>query len=465
MSKRLTGILLIIAGIAAFHLLGSQPETNPLWYNQISAKIYSDPVSAGDRYVFLGGDKGKREFKLFEFDAQGKLSAESLQMSFLPYSPIVVGNMVVVGDSARVVRGFSVPGLKLEWESGTVEPIKIPPVKLDNENFLVQSDAHTLFCLNSKTGKPVWDKIFSDSLVNFAAGRVIVCIHGYDDLKTPKWKASALNPEDGSTVWTINLSLSQDTPLFVQNVCVLASSEGEILIADQESGSVLHRHPVKGMKAVQILDETLIMLASGGSRVICMSLMTGNSWSTTMQSGFIGAAKFGERLMLIDKKNLRCLDVTTGSQLWRRELEDVYNAFPHRNGIFTTHKDSFFSRQTYGSYIGTESGRNIWMASSRGLFMKPLPTSYGDLLVSYEGSIRMMPKPAGSEVTPTKTATPTQVLDPTADNINFWKENNASATTAAASASVAAPQEEAASESPSEEIDGQVKDDGWLKKD
>ncbi len=393
------GMILVVAGLAAFHFLGSQPETPPLWKNGVSAKIFSDPISVGENYIFLGGDKGRKIFKLFAINRQGELAAESPTLSSFPFPPIVTGDTIILGDSARMIRGFSLPDLKIKWESGTMEQFKLPPTKVSEDRFLIQSTKHVLFCLDSQTGKPVWERSFVDTLVNFAVGKVIVCLHGYTDLKVPQWKATAISPETGETVWTLTLPLSHDTPLFVQNICVLSSNEGEIIIVNQNDGSVLHKNTVKGLKAVQILDQTLVMLAAGGSRVVCMSLMTGSSWSTTLQSGFNGAAKYGERILLTDKKSLRCLDVDTGAQFWRRDLANVYNAFPHRRGIFVTHKDSFFSRETYGSYIETGTGQSTWQAMGRSLFMQPLITNEGDFVISYDGQYRMLPKPAGDNST------------------------------------------------------------------
>ena len=411
--------------ITAFHLLGTQPETMPVWYGSISQKVFSDPVAAADRYVFLGGDKGKHVFQLYEIDNSGRLTAESVKMSYLPYPPLVDGNMVILADSAKMIRGFSVPGLKIAWEAGAIDSFKVPPVKVGNGRVIVQSTANALFCLDTQTGQPVWEKSFTDSIVNYSAGRVIICIHGLNDQKNTRWKVSALNPEDGALLWSTEANMSQDTPLFVQNVCVLASFDGEIMILDQETGTVLYRNQAKGLKAAQILDETLIMMASGGSRIVCMSLMTGNSWSTTMQAGFTGAAKYGDRLLLLDKKNLRCVDVNSGAQAWRRELDEVYNAFPHRRGIFVTHKDSFFSRKTFGSYIETGSSLSLWSVSGRSLFMRPLVTDNGDLLVAYDGTYSLIAKPTTPLAAALNASDTNGIDDPTSKNIKFWKDDQA----------------------------------------
>jgi len=472
MSSRLLGIILIVISILAFHLLGSQPETQALWQRNISDKIYSDPVAVGNRFVFIAGDKGKREYKLYEIDENGNTTAQSVQLPNLPYEPLGYENMVVIGDYGRMLRGFSVPGLQIAWESGTVEPFRIPPIK-SGDNIIVQSTADSLFCLDSKTGQPVWDHTFTDTLVNYGVGKTIVCLHGYADLKNPSWKATALDPESGEVLWTSTSPLSADTPLFAQNICVLASNEGEMLIIDQFSGNLLYKHPIKGLKALQILNEHLLMLAAGGSRLICISLMDGKSWTTTMQSNLTGVARYGSRLLIADKKNVRCLNIDDGSAFWTRNLEDVYNAVPYRNGIFVTHKDSFFSRTTYGSYIETDKSESRWVSHGSSNFMKPLLTGAGELLLAYNGNIRMIPRTISGD-TPTDIAFPGQK---TPGEPDFWKNKNASDTgspaqpaTGTASASASATElnetEEPDDEKPAvpTEIAPPVVDD-WNKKD
>ncbi len=450
MPKRLIGIILIITGLVAFHLFGNQPETKPLWQKSINYKIYSSPVATADRFIFLAGDKGKREFQLTEINAEGTVTARSPVLPVLPYDPISFDGIVVLGDRARIIRGFSVPGLNLEWESGTVAPFPKGPVKSGTENFLVQSELSVLFCLSSKTGQPAWDKTFTDQLANYAADKVVICLHGYADVKKPAWKASGLDPDTGQTLWTIEQKLSANEPLFVQDIVIFTTTEGEILVVDQLTGQVLYKHPVPGLKAFEIFDDILIMLASGGSRLVCLSLMDGSSWTTTLQSGFVGAGKYGNRLLVSDKKNLRCLDASNGALVWTKNLQDVYNAFAFRNGIFVTHKDSFFARDTFGSYIETSSPDSLWLAYDRSIFNKPLVTSQGDLLLSYNGNYRMMGKALAKSTIPAQLG-----VDP-AEKINFWKNKTASETSADTSKSE--------KEKPANNSDAQL-DDGWGSND
>lgn len=466
MSSRLLGIILLIISVLAFHLLGSQPETQALWQRSIADKIYSDPISVGDRVIFVAGDKGKREYRLYEIDNRGNTTAQSVQLTNLPYDPIGYDNVVVVGDRAGMIRGFSVPGLQLVWESATMQPFQISPLKSGN-NLIVQSEASVLFCLDSKTGKPVWDYTFTDTLINFGVGKTIVCLHGYASLKDPRWKATVLDPETGEVLWKHTDPLNADTPLFIQDVCILTSSEGEVIIADQFSGNLLYRHPLKGVKALQVLDEHLIMLAAGGSRLISLSLMDGKSWTTTMQSNLTGIAKYGNRLLIADKKDLRCINIDDGSSFWIYQLEDVYSAVPFHKGIFITHKDSFFSRETYGSYFETDKPKTIWVAHGSSNFVKPLLISSGDLLLSYNGEIRLLPRSSNSTV-PGSVNFSEQKMP---SEPSFWKNKNASETTpnTASRPSILTPNTKEKTDSdaelPVDSPDSEPTADDWNKKD
>lgn len=427
MSKKVIGLIMVICGVAAFHLLGSQPETAPIWTSFVSNKIYSDPLLVANRYIFLGGDKGKKIYKLYEVDSLGKVSAESVKLPVLPYAPLPFADTVVVVDRNSMIRGFSVPGLKLAWESGTEQPIMIEPIKTDKDSFLVPSGKNILFCLNSKTGQPLWDHQFNKTLVNYGADGIVACITGFTDLKEPSWVLTGHSIDDGELLWTFGEPVSSEKPIFIQGLCLTTTSTGKLLVINQNTGELVYKHPADGLKAIQILDDRLILLAAGGSRVVCLSLMTGESWTTTMNSGFTGAAKFGNRILFANKKHVRCVNASNGSLFWSRNLGDIYNAFPFREGIFITHKDSFFDRSTYGSYLGTKSGTPIWTAYGKSIFQKPLITGKGDLVIAYNGTMKMLPSPLSSgSPEPSPTNLPIETGSFQKQQIDFLKSNIAS---------------------------------------
>ena len=424
MSKRLIGVILVITGILAFHLLGSQPETSPIWIKHAGMKNYSSPVSSNGHAIFISGQKSKRKYKLTQVDNEGNIE-KSIELPILPHPPISFRDKIVVSDKGQMIRGFSVPGLKLLWESGSMEPQRFPPLKINSEHFLIQSTKNLLFCLDSKTGQPVWSKQFNDNLISFSADQVITCIHGYTDVKKPAWKITALNKEDGEELWTFNGPVSPEPPFFYQNVCIHTNSEGQVLFLNQFTGEQIYKNEVSGLRITKILENKLILLSSGGSRIVCLSLITGNSWTTTLQSGFVAIAKAGNKLIIVDKKSVRAVDADSGTGLWSRNLEDVYNAFAFRKGIFVTHKDSFFSRTTYGSYIDGQTGRTKWVSYGKGIFYKPLIMNKGDLLVSYPGDIKLIPKPqsAVAQTYTPKVSPKVPDIDPM-NTDNFWKKKS-----------------------------------------
>ncbi|MDN5278584.1 MAG: hypothetical protein PWR01_2549 [Clostridiales bacterium] len=437
MSRRTIGILMIILGILAFHLLGSQPETAAIWTTYINNKIYSDPVEVAGKVIFMGGNKGKKAYFLYEVDKDGKVSAESVKLPVLPYQPIGFAKRVVIADKSNMIRGFSVPGLNLEWESGAAQPIALEPLKIGKDKILVSSGRNFIFCLDNETGKPVWDHQFSKTLVNFAADEIVACITGYTDLKEPSWSLTGHSTENGELLWTYEEPVSGDKPLFIQGLCLTTTASGQLIILNQRTGQAVYRHSATGLKAIQLLDDRLILLAAGGSRVVSLSLMTGDSWTTTMNSAFTGAAKYGNSLLLSNKKSVRCVNANTGALFWDRNLGDIYNAFPFRKGIFITHKDSFFDRSTYGSYLSVESGTPIWTTYGKSIFQKPVVTSQGDLVVAYNGMIRMLPSPRGSSSGQIDFPDSGKAVD----KIEFWKEETASASEKIEPDSVSAKQQ------------------------
>ncbi|MGM0598545.1 MAG: PQQ-binding-like beta-propeller repeat protein [Candidatus Rifleibacteriota bacterium] len=478
MSKKLIGLIMVILGILAFHLLGSQPETTALWSASIEEKIYSDPVEVAGRFVLLGGNKGKRYYHLFEVDKNGKVAAKSVKLPVLPYQPIPFADKVVVVDKSNMVRGFSVPGLKLEWESGTMKPIALKPKKLDDKSFLISSGRHGLYCLNADTGKPEWDYQFPKTLVGFAADEVLICITGYTDVENPAWKISGHSVVNGQEMWALDEKVSGDEPVFVQGFCVTTTDEGQLLVIKQSSGQVVYRHPAKGLKVAQIIGDRVLLLAAGGSRIVCLSLMTGQSWTTTMNSSLTGAARYADKLILVNKKRMRCVDVSNGTLHWNRGLNDIYNAFPFKKGIFITHKDSFFDRSTYGSYFSVNSGTPEWTSYGRSIFRRPLVTEYGDLAVTYRGTIKMIPTSEKTDLITEESQSINEKTDPEQKIIFFEQEKEelenenteestteASATKPVTTDGDSSVNTEKKSKKDSDdpiETDLKVKDTGWL---
>ena len=410
MSKRLIGIIIVIVCILAYHLLASDFETQSIWQSAIEEKILSDPLAASGNYVFWGGNKGKNLYKLYCINSQGQKVAESQNLPNLPFDPIVIGNNVIMADHARMLRAFSLPDFKVAWEIGANTPFEFPPVKCGKNNVILGS-GNSIFCFDSKTGKQLWDITVLDGMKNYACDKVVVAIHGYKDVSKPSWKCSAYDLEYGVELWKLEEPVSKETPLFVKDTCVVTTGEGEAIVVNQLSGEILYRSGAKGYIAVKALDEGIILANESYTTFVYLSLLTGKSWTSSLKKDFVGAAQIGSRLVLADKVSLRCFELDSGVLVWQKDLGDIYGLYPHRNGIFVTYKEDFSARTTYAACLGVDSSSNLWFAKGNSIFRKPYPLSEGDLLLNYDGTIRLMPKPVFKTL-PTPTTPKVSMPDP-----------------------------------------------------
>ncbi len=427
MSKRLLALVLIIVSVIAYHLLASDFETTSIWQTEIENKILSDPLAAAGNYVFWGGNKGKNLYKLYLINSQGQKVAESQDLPHLPFDPIVIGNNVIMADHGRMLRGFSLPDFKVAWEVASNDMFEFPPIKCGNSNVL-QSSGKSIFCFDSKTGKQLWDITVNDGMKNYACDKVIVAIHGYKDVSKPNWKCSAYDLEYGVDLWTLEEPVSKETPLFVKDTCVVTTAEGEAIVVNQLSGQILYRSGAKGYIAVKALDEGVILANQAYTNFVYLSLLTGKSWTSTLKKDFVGAVQIGSNLVIADKVTLRCFDINSGVLTWQKDLGDIYGCFPHRNGIFVTYKEDFSARQTFAACLGADSSNNLWLAKGSSLFRKPYPLAEGDLLLNYDGTIRLMPKPVfknnSTSVSMPSMPDPTQKVNQAFEKITPQKASN-----------------------------------------
>ena len=442
MSKRLIGIILIILILVIYYLsFTTEKATSAIWQTEFDDKILSDPIPVSGKFVFWGGNKGKNLYKLYLINAQGQKVAESVNLPHLPFDPIVIGDKIIMADHGRMLRAFSSVDLKVIWEVPSNDLFELPPFKCDvpvlsqNNNSIAkkitpcvtQMSGKSIFCIDPQTGKQIWDVTVLDGMKNYASDKVLIAIHGYKDIKNPVWKCSAYDLEDGVDLWNLEEIVSKETPLFIKNTCILTSSEGEVIVVDQLTGKVLLKNDAKGFIAVKALDQGVLLANQSYTTIAYLSLLTGKSWTSSIKKDFVGAVQIGSRLIVADKVSLRCFNIDSGEVVWMKELGDIYGLSPHRNGIFVTYKSDFSSRTTYAACLEADSSENLWLANGSSIFKKPCPTADGDLLINYDGSIRLMPKPQFKTLS--NTPTPAVAMPDPTDKVNKVFENkNASKT-------------------------------------
>lgn len=422
MTKRSTAlIVLIIFCIIAYYILNTEIETPAVWQSHLNNKVLSDYKSVDGNYLFLVGNKAKNFYKFNLFDQKGQLIAESVNLPNTPFEPFVLGKNIIIADHGRVLRGFSLPDLKVKWEIGSKVLFELPPLPCGDTS-VIQASGDNIFCLDSKSGEQIWGMTERGNIKSYGCDKAIVSIYGYKDLKNPVWSCSAYDL-DGDRLWDLEEKVIPNTPVFVKNTCILTTATstgkigeplewGDIIVVDQISGEILFRSGAKGYIALKGFDEGVLLANQSYNTFVYLSLLTGKSWSSSLKNDFMGAVQINSRLIVADKKTLRCFEIETGILKWEKNLGDIYGAFPHRNGVFVTYKSSFTSRETYGICLGADSSDNIWLAKGKSIFRTPCPLPDGDLLLNYDGSIRLMPKPSfksfSDAVMPTNA-----VVDPT----------------------------------------------------
>ncbi len=413
MSKRLLGIIILIISTIAYYFLTTEFETTALCQTILENKILSDPKIAAGNYFILAGNKAKNLYKFNLIDSKGQILSESQNLPHTPFEPIVIGNNIIAADRGKVLRGFSLPDFKVLWERGSNTPFELGPLPCGESNVIQASDK-SIYCFDSKTGKQLWDITLTDGIKNYACDKVIINIHGYKDIEKPIWKCSAYDLEYGDKIWELEEPVSKDTPIFVKDTCILTTASGEAIVVNQLSGNILFRSETKDYTVIKALDEGVLLANKSYTTFAYLSLITGKSWTSSIKKDFVGAVQIGSRLIFADKISLRCFNLDTGVLIWQKDLGDIYDCSPHREGFFVTYKDDFTSRTTYGACLGADSTNSLWLAKGSSIFRKPCPLADGDLVLNYDGTIRVMPKPvfntssiSQNTNSPTATATTT----------------------------------------------------------
>lgn len=430
MYKSFIAIILVVVALTGFSLFFAEDSVSAaIWKKQLNTEVYSEPLAALDNYVFWGGDRLKKVYKIFAINSKAEIVAQSPVLPSSPFDPIVVGNNVIAADHARVIRGFSLPTLEVAWEVGANSLFEKAPIKCGKN--VLQGSGQSIFCLDAATGKQLWDITELEPIKNYGADQVIISIHGYKDVANPSWKCTAYETEEGSEIWQLGEPVSGAAPVFVKDNCILTTKEGEGIIVNQFTGEILYRTGTKGISQVISLDESAIFVSSNSKEIAFFSFATGKPWTTTITKNVTGAIQIGSRVVIADKISIRCFDLYTGNTFWEKKLGDIYYACPHRNGVFVVYKESFVNRETYGACIDAELGTILWIAKGNSIFRKPYPLSEGDLLLSNNGMAQLMPKPTFNSYS-NVIMPPVEMPDPEvqikkAFEKKYKKENNSTA--------------------------------------
>ncbi|HEY9069933.1 MAG TPA: PQQ-binding-like beta-propeller repeat protein [Candidatus Ozemobacteraceae bacterium] len=390
MSNRLFGLLLVIAGILTYQLFITEPPTNEVWRVQAPGDITTPPAQVGETFCYL-----IRQQKLGAVDATGKLAGPIALPSQARHPLVGLASGVLVADRDGGYTCYS-PKLKELWKRATLTPSDLPPLPLPGNLVVVSGGHEVLFAVDTDTGEQVWESHFEGRVVHLIASETIAVVYGYDDLKKPTWKLCAIDPADGSILWTYRDPVEDAPPFVYGGYFIFCDATGRPIAVDQETGEVVYRHESEGYKIATVTGHSLLMLANGGTRLDCSDLPTGKSWSVTLPSPYLAAHAVGDVILFADGRGIKSIEARTGFVNWQRELGKTFDAFVHRNGLGITYKDNFLARQTQVTLFTADQNRTLWSALDKSRFYKPMALSKGDLIVCRSGSIRLLPLPASA---------------------------------------------------------------------
>ncbi len=383
------GLNLALLLVFSYLYLNKKESTPSIWENQLNFKTYSNPMYKKDNFYILGGDKGVRKLFLFELSNRGEILNQTPNLPAAPYEPVIFKDAIVLSDVSRKIRGFSVPDLKILWEIGADQHFKVKPIKLSEDKILITGNHKTLFAVNVKDGEPEWDCPLETPIVSYAVGEKIVCLHANPKNPRSYW-ATAIDPKTGVPSWRIT-EISKNTPLAIENICVLTTDKNQTIIVDQYTGTILFKNPDTSLTPIKIIGNYLLTISKDKTRLMVTSLDTGNAWSKTLETTFQDATLINETMFIAEKKYLYAKDIKTGEQKWRLKLQDIYNLYQVNNGIFVTYKDHFTSRTTQGTLFNARTSKPIWTTVGDQLFRRPIAIPNGDFIISYNGKYKLMP--------------------------------------------------------------------------
>ncbi|HOY66586.1 MAG TPA: PQQ-binding-like beta-propeller repeat protein [Candidatus Ozemobacteraceae bacterium] len=411
MSNRLFGLLLVVAGVLSYLLFSFEPPTNELWRAQAPGDITTPPAQVGETFCYL-----IRQQQLGAIDATGKLSGPVPLPSQARHPLVGLASGVLVADRSGGYTCYSAD-LKERWKRATLTPSDLSPLPIPG-NLVVVSGAHeVLFAVDADTGEQVWESHFDGRVVHLVSSETIGVVYGYDDLKKPSWKLCAIDPADGSLLWTYRDPVEDAPPFVYGGYFIFCDATGRPVAVDQETGEIVYRHESEGYKIATVTGHSLLILANGGTRLDCSDLPTGKSWSVLLSSPFLAAHAVGDAILFADGRGIKCLEATTGFVRWQRELGKTFDAFVHRNGLGITYKDNFLARQTQVTLFTADANRTLWSALDKSRFYKPMALSNADLIVCRSGNIRLLPLPA---TTPGTSAVASASIEVPIDT-TFWQ--------------------------------------------
>jgi eukaryotic-like serine/threonine-protein kinase len=243
---------------------------------------------------------------------------------------------------------------------------------------VVGSKSGFLYGLNATTGEQVWSRDLGQYIVRSTPAileDIVYVNNGYQSL--------ALSLDDGSTLWTVDVSFTGNTSPTVENKTVyVASQNGAILALDARTGEQRWRMQLEGLIfGSPTADDGRLLVATDGGKVFALNLETGLILWRFQADGGIFAPVISDEGVVYFTTNAGAtyaITATEGEQQWR------YDAGGASGGSVTLNEVIVGSDNGGVSAIDRETGSIIWLAPTGGQIMVG-PTIVGKLVVVASG--------------------------------------------------------------------------------
>lgn len=249
------------------------------WKQNIAGEILSIPVSSGDKVVIYtaNGLLQVRNAETGDLDWQVSTDTKMLSLREKP-TPLVTGNMVIIGDSNGHVDAYSLDEgnqmfqKRISEPTGTTElarliDISMTPVSEDGAIYVGgYNGPFTAFNIND--GRNIWRS-------DVGAARNVATNDQFIYVVDKESQIYALNKSDGAIVWHQSDLLNRNVtaPVIIDNYLAVGDFEGYLYLLDLNTGDFVSKTMVSssGLLSQPIVYENNIIIQARNGNVYAYS--------------------------------------------------------------------------------------------------------------------------------------------------------------------------------------------------
>ncbi|MGE5590127.1 MAG: PQQ-binding-like beta-propeller repeat protein [Bacillota bacterium] len=209
------------------------------WVFSTGGAIISGPTLANGRLYF-----GSANGRVYALDAaNGRLVWSRATQGSVVGAPLVVGDTVYIGSTDHNLYALKASDGSERWHFTAGDAIRVKPAYGRGLVYVGAWDRN-LYALDAVTGRVRWTQALgrdiyyspSNGSPIYGFGRLFVTTP--QDAKTGSIGLRALNPDDGTALWTSSLGTSFSSPQLRAGSLLVGTSDGSALTLDPLTGQI-----------------------------------------------------------------------------------------------------------------------------------------------------------------------------------------------------------------------------------